>query len=139
MHYPSAHTRNTHNQLLKPIVRFSLTLIKSHQLFKSNNAVSNQILQVVLSYPSSPPIAASTMVGIYVIPVVALYCSAHVYCAVELGIACYATHHTAIVTLTKTTIKTKASKGTNLGGNAMAIKRQCSKPKNGNIQYSMIV
>ena len=39
----------------------------------------------------------------------------------------------------KTTSKTKASVGTNLNGNTMAIKQQCSKSNNGNIQYSMIV
>ena len=40
------------------------------------------------------------MLGICVIPVVALYCSTHVYCSVEHGVVYCATHSTAIATLT---------------------------------------
>ena len=95
------HARNIQNQLPKPIVRSSLTLKKSHQLFKSNNAVSNQVVQIVPSYPICPPIAAGTTLGICIIPVVALCCSTYVCCAVKHGVACCATHCTAIATLTQ--------------------------------------
>ena len=47
-----------------------------------------------------PPSAARTMLGICVIPVVGLYCSAHGCCAVERNIACCAKHCTANATLT---------------------------------------
>ena len=60
-------------------------------------------MQVVPNCPSCLsclPIAAGTMLGIYILPVVALCCSAHVCCAVERGIACCAIHYTAIATLT---------------------------------------
>ena len=59
-----------------------------------------KLYQVVQSCPSYPPITTNTMLGIYVIPVVALCCSAYVCCAVEHGVACCATHHTAIAALT---------------------------------------
>ena len=68
------------------------------------NAVSTQIVQVVPSCPSCcPPSAAGTTLGIYVIPVVALCCSAYVCCAVESGVACCATRCTAIATLKTST------------------------------------
>ena len=51
---------------------------------------------------SCPPISSNTMLGICVIPIVVLCCSTHVYCAVERGVACCASHHTAIATLTHT-------------------------------------
>ena len=89
--------------LPKPIVRSSLTLNKSHKLFQPNNVinnVSNQIVQV------SPPIDAGAMLGICVISIVALCCSTYAYCAVERSVACCATHHTAIATLTKDAHKT---------------------------------
>ena len=54
--------------------------------------------QVVQSCPLIP---ANTMLGICVIPVVALCCSAHMCCAMEHGIACCAMYCTAIETLTK--------------------------------------
>ena len=99
--HQNAQTLTVHNFTLRyPTVRSSLTLNKSHQLFKSYSAVSNQIVLVVPSYPSHPPIAAGTMLGICVIPVVVLYCSAHVYCAVEHGVACCAIYCIAIATLT---------------------------------------
>ena len=60
----------------------------------------NKFYQIVQSCPRCPQIAANTMLGICVIPAVALYCSTHVCCAVEHGIACCATHHIAIATLT---------------------------------------
>ena len=60
-----------------------------------------KLYQVVPSCPSCPPIATGTMLGIYIIPVVALCCSSHVCCAIERGAACCATHCTAIVTLTE--------------------------------------
>ena len=100
MCYPSAHARNTQNQLPKPILRSSLTLNESYKLFKPNNAVFYQTLQVVPSYLICPPIAAGIMLGICVIPIVALCCSAHMCCAVEHGVAWCATHCTAIATLT---------------------------------------
>ena len=40
------------------------------------------------------------MLGICVIPVVALCFSIHVCCTIERGVAHYATHHTSIATLT---------------------------------------
>ena len=91
---------NIQNQLLKPIVRSLLTLNKSQKLLKSNNAVPSQIVQVVPSYPSCFPIAAGITLGIYVIPVVALYCSTHMCHAVERGVTYCAIHCTAIATLT---------------------------------------
>ena len=51
---------------------------------------------------SCPPIAANTTLGICVIPSVALYCSTHMRCAMDRGVSCCNTHHTAIVTLKST-------------------------------------
>ena len=56
-----------------------------------------KLYQVVQSWP---PIAANTRLDICFLPVLAFYYSAHVCCAVERGVACCSTHHTAIATLT---------------------------------------
>ena len=49
---------------------------------------------------SCSPITANQTLGICVIPVVALCCGAHVFYAIESGVAFCATPHTAISTLT---------------------------------------
>ena len=114
--YPFAHMQ--HTKCIKT-VRSSLILNKAHQLFKSNNAVSNQIVQIVPSYPSCPSIAAGTMLGICVIPVVVLYYSIHVCCSVECSVACCTIHITTIAILTLPRTKLVAHQLTQLQPNTL--------------------